>query len=105
MSSAFSRAQQRHAAAGDDAFFQRGLRGRLGVFEQRLALLHFGFGRGADVDLRHAAGQLGQPLLQLLAVVSLSVFSISRRICSARPSIAVLLAGAADDRRVLVRDR
>ena len=34
-----------------------------------LALLHLGLGRGADLDLGDAAGQLRQPLLQLLAVV------------------------------------
>ena len=31
--------------------------------------LHLDLGGAADLDDRHAAGQLGQPLLQLLAVV------------------------------------
>ena len=64
-----ARADQGHAAAGDDAFFD----GRLGrvhrVFDARLLFLHLGFGRRADLDDGHAADQLGQALLQLLAVV------------------------------------
>src|SRR5207245_11704075 len=39
------------------------------VLGARLLLLHRRLGRGADLDDRHPAGQLGQPLLQLLAVV------------------------------------
>ncbi len=69
MSSAFSAAQQGHAAAGDNAFVQCRLGRGPGVFEQGLALLHFGFGRGTTLDLGHTAGELGQPLLQLLAIV------------------------------------
>ena len=61
--------QQGDAAAGDDAFLDGGAGGVQGVFEQGLAFLHLGLGGGADVDLGDAAGQLGQPLLQLLAVV------------------------------------
>jgi hypothetical protein len=40
-----------------------------GVFDAGLLLLHLGLGGGADLDHRNAAGELGQPLLQLLAVV------------------------------------
>src|SRR5260370_191509 len=39
------------------------------IFHARLLLLHLGLGGGADLDHRHAADQLGKPLLQLLAVV------------------------------------
>jgi hypothetical protein len=39
------------------------------VLDAGLLLLHLGLGRGADVDDGHAAGQLGQALLELLAVV------------------------------------
>ena len=84
--------QQGHAAAGQDAFFDGRAGGVQGVFDAGLLLLHFAFGRGADVDLGHAAGQLGQPLFELLAiVVAGDVFSISRRICSMRPLISALL--------------
>src|SRR5205814_5896075 len=39
------------------------------VFNTSFLFLHFGFGRGANFDDGHAANQLRQPLLQLLAVV------------------------------------
>ena len=62
-------AEQRHATARDDAFFD-GRAGRVqGVFDAGLLLLHFGFGRGADIDDGDAAGELGQAFLQLFAVV------------------------------------
>ena len=38
------------------------------VLDAVLALLDLGLGRGAHLDDRDAAGQLGQPLLQLLPV-------------------------------------
>ena len=60
---------QRHAAAGDDAFFDRRAGGVQRVLDAGLLLLHLGLGRRADLDDRHAAGELRQPLLQLLAVV------------------------------------
>ena len=60
--------QQRDAAARDDALLERRA-GRLqGVLDAVLLLLHLGLGRRTDLDDRDAAGQLGQPLLQLLAV-------------------------------------
>src|SRR5215218_2777603 len=62
-------AQQGHATAGDDALLDGRLGGMHGVLDAGLLLLHFSLGRGADLDHRHAADQLGQPLLQLLAVV------------------------------------
>ena len=40
-----------------------------GVFDAGLLLFHFHFGGGTNVDLGHTAGQLGQALLELLAVV------------------------------------
>src|SRR5579884_2229335 len=40
-----------------------------GVLDARLLLLQLGLGGRADLDDRHATGELGQPLLQLLAVV------------------------------------
>ena len=49
-----------HAAAGDDTFFD-GCAGRMqGVLDAGLLLLHFGLGRGADIDDGHAADELGQ---------------------------------------------
>ena len=47
-STAAMHAEQGHAAAGQDAFFDRRTRGVQGVFDAGLLLLHLGFGRGAD---------------------------------------------------------
>ena len=63
------RPEQRDAAAGDDALFDRGL-GRLHrVLDAVLLLLELDLGGRADLDDRDAAGQLGEALLELLAVV------------------------------------
>src|SRR6202020_1347001 len=59
-------AQQRDAAAGDNAFFDRRAGGVAGVVDAVLLLLNLNLGRAADADNRHAACKLGQPLLQLL---------------------------------------
>ena len=64
-----ARAKQRHAAADDNAFFDRCLRRVEGVLDQLLLLLHVGLGHRADADDRDAASDLGQALLQLLLVV------------------------------------
>src|SRR6266850_228491 len=62
-------AQKRHTAAGNNAFFN-GRAGRVErVLDAGLLFLHFGFGRGADVDDGHPAGQLGQAFLQFFFVV------------------------------------
>src|SRR5690606_40983585 len=63
------RAQDGDAAAGEDALFDRRTAGVEGVFDAGLLLLHLDLGRRADVDLGHAAGELGEALLELLAVV------------------------------------
>src|SRR5215469_283630 len=58
-----------HAAtAGDDAFLDGGPGGRDRVLEAVLLLLELHLGGGADPQHAHAAGQLGDPLLQLLPV-------------------------------------
>src|SRR5271157_4150445 len=62
-------AHQRDAAAGNDAFLHRSAGGVHRVFDAGLLLLHFGFGGRTDLDDGHAADELRQPLLQLLAVV------------------------------------
>ena len=61
--------QQRHAAAGDDAFLDRGAGCVQRVLDAVLLLLHFDLGCAADADHRDAARELGQALLQLLLVV------------------------------------
>src|SRR5205085_5491016 len=63
------RAQQRDAAARNDALFD-GRAGRVQrVLDAGLLLLHLGLGRGADIDDRHAARELRETLLQLFLVV------------------------------------
>ena len=56
------------AATGDDALLDRRAGRRDGVLDAVLALLELDLGGRADADDADAAGQLGQPLLQLLAV-------------------------------------
>ena len=61
------RAQQRDAAARHDALLDRGAGRVERVVDAVLLLLDLDLGRAADADHRDAAGELGQPLLQLLA--------------------------------------
>ena len=77
------------AAAGEDAFFDRGAAGVQGVLDAGLLFLHGDFGGGADVDLGHAAGQLGQAFLEFLAVVIAGgVVDLGLEGCSMRPLMA-----------------
>ena len=62
-------AQQGHAASGHDAFLDRRARGVHGVFHASFLFLELGFRRRAHLDHGHAAHELGEALLQLLAVV------------------------------------
>ena len=72
-----SRVDERDAAAGDDALFD-GRAGRLQrVLDAVLLLLELDLGGRADLDDGHAAGELGQTLLELLRSKSESEFSIS----------------------------
>src|SRR3990172_5662805 len=61
-------ADEGDAAAGDDPFFHGCPRRRESVLHAQLLLLQFNLRGGADLDHGDAAGQLGQPLLELLAV-------------------------------------
>ncbi len=97
------RAQQSDAAARQHAFLDRGAGGIERVVDAILLLFHLDFGRTADADHRNAAGELGEALLQLLAIV------IGGRLGDLRldlgdPAFDVGLgAGAVDDgRRFLV---
>ena len=61
--------QQRHATARHDAFLDRGAGGIERVIDAVLALLDLDFGGAADLDDGNTAGELGKPLLQLLAII------------------------------------
>src|SRR6266403_2067608 len=96
--------QQGDAAARHDAFFDRRTSRMHRVIHAILALLHLDFGRAADADHRDAACELGQTLLQLLAVVVRSGFlDLRLDLRHARLDVG-LLAGAVDDRGVLLVD-
>ena len=76
-----------------------------GVLDAGLGLLHLGLGAAADRDHRHAAGELGQPLLELLAVVvAVAGFDLPLELLDAGLDVG-RLAGAFDDRRVVLVDR
>ena len=60
---------ERDATTGDDALFDGGLRVANGVLDAVLALLELDLGRRARLDDGDAAGELGEALLELLAVV------------------------------------
>src|SRR5438552_4162950 len=93
--------QQCHATTGDDAFFD-GRAGRMeGILDAGLALLHFGFSRGADVDDSHTTGELGQAFLELLAVVvGRGLFDLAADLIHAALDFGAL-AVAFDEGRVL----
>ena len=57
------------AATGDHALLDAGPNRGQGVLDAVLLLLELDLGGRADLDDGHAAGQLGQALLELLAVV------------------------------------
>src|SRR5271166_3017930 len=63
------RTQQRHAAAGNDAFLNRRARGMQSILDTGLLLFHLGLGGRADFDHRDAAGELRQTFLELLAII------------------------------------
>ena len=101
------RAEKGDAAAGDDAVFDGRLRGMHGVFDAGLALLHFGLGGRADLDDRDAADELGQALLELLAVVvgGRLVDLGADLLDPARDRSALLVGRVRDERRVFLVDR
>src|SRR5690606_12390208 len=68
-----------------------------------LGLLHLGFGRGTDADDGHAAGQLGEPLLELLAIVlAVGLFDALAELSDTGLDLVLLSTTADDRRRILV---
>src|SRR4029079_16058459 len=98
------RAQQRDAAARDDAFLDRRFRGMHGILDARLLLFHLGLGGGADLDQRDAADQLGEPSLQFFAVVvGRGVLDLGADLFDATLD-RLFRPGSLDDRRVVLVD-
>src|SRR5439155_20742717 len=97
-------AQQGHAAAGNDALLDGRLGSVHGVLDPGLLLFHLGLGRRAYLDLGHAADQLRQPFLQLLAiVVGSGLVDLSTELPDAAFDVGGL-AGALDDGGVVLVD-
>ncbi len=92
------------ATAGDDALLDRGAGGGDGVLEAVLLLLELHLGGGADPDDAHAAGQLREALLELLAV-PVGVRGLDLGLDLVDAALDVLgVAAAVDDGRVVLGD-
>ena len=97
-------AQQRHATAGHDTLFDGGLRRGHGVLDAVLLLLELDLGGGADLDHGDTAGQLGQALLELLAVVvGVGVLDLGLDLVDPALDVGVV-ARTFDDGRLVLRD-
>ena len=97
-------AQQGHAAAGEDAFFDRRAGGVQGVFDAGLGLLHVGFGAAPTEMIATPPVSLASRSWNFSWSYSLSVSSIWLRSCSIAGLDLVRLAGALDDRGVVLVD-
>src|SRR5699024_7458226 len=92
------------ATTGDDALLHGGLGVAHRVLDAVLALLELDLRGSAGADDRDAAGQLGQPLLQLLPVV-VAVGVLDLRTDLADPAgDLVRVAAALDDRGLVLGD-
>ena len=101
---AVAAAQQGGAATGDDALLDGGTGGRQRVLDAVLLLLELDLGGRADLDDGDAAGQLGQALLELLAVpVGVGVLDLGLDLGDAALDV-VLVAGTLDDGGVVLGD-
>src|SRR6202011_3467732 len=96
--------EQGDAAARNDPLLDRRTGRMHRVINAIPALPHLDLGRAADADHRDAARELGQTLLQLLTVVVRGSFlDLRLDLLNARLDVG-LLAGAADDRSILLVD-
>src|SRR5207249_5216641 len=97
-------AKEGDAAARHDSFFDGSPGGVKRVLDARLLVLHLRLGRGSDLHYGHAAGQLRQPFLQLLLVVVRGGLLDLRPDLLDAPFDVALLAGAVDQRGVVLVD-
>src|SRR2546426_8999119 len=96
--------QECDSTARNDTFVHSSTGRMHRVFDARLLLLHFRLGRRADLDDRHTADQLRQPLLQLLAIVVGSrLFDLNSNLFHA-PFYGRALTTAFDDGGVVLVD-
>src|SRR5215213_9905432 len=97
------RLEQRHAAARHDALLEGRAGGLQRVLDAVLLLLHLRLGGRADRHDGDAAGELGEALLELLAV-EVRVRGLDLRLDLVDAALdAVRVAGAVDDRRGVLR--
>src|SRR5690606_8279479 len=96
--------QQRHAAARHDAFLDSRAGGIQRVVYAVLLLFDLGLSHATNTDDSDAAGEFGQPLLQLLLVVVGSRFLDLRLDLADARRDAWLVAGAVDDCRGILLD-
>jgi len=100
----FTGAQKGDAAARQDAFFDSRTGRVHRVIDAIFALLHLGLGRTTDPDHRDAARELCEALLQLLLIVVRGgLLDLRFDLRDSRFDVG-LLAGAVDDRGVLLLD-
>src|SRR5690606_475936 len=96
--------QERGAAAGDDALLDGRTGGREGVLDAVLLLLELDLGGRADLDDGDAAGELGEALLELLAIpVGVGVLDLALDLGDAALHV-VLGTGALDDGGLVLGD-
>ena len=94
--------QERGPTAGDEALFDGRAGRRERILDAVLLLLELDLGGRADLDHRDATGQLGEPLLELLAVVvGGGLLDLGLDLGHAGLDL-VRRAGAVDDRRVVL---
>src|SRR6185312_3221754 len=99
-----ARLDESDATTGDDALLDGGLRVANGVLDAVLALLELDLGGRADLDDRNTAGQLGQALLQLLAVVvGVALVDLGTDLVDPAGDL-VGVTGALDDGRLVLGD-
>src|SRR5215212_6278396 len=96
--------QEHDATAGNDTLFQGSPGRRERVLNAVLLLLELRLGRGADLDDSHATGELGEPLLELLAVeVRVGGLDLGADLVDAARN-PLGLAGTVDDGGVVLGD-
>src|SRR5205807_9419362 len=96
--------EQRDATTREDTLLDCSLRVTDSVLDAVLALLELHLGGSADLDDRNTAGQLGQALLQLLAVVvAVALLDLVLDLVDATGDL-VGVTGTLDDRRLVLGD-
>src|SRR4029434_7387087 len=98
------RADEGYATARDNALFDAAAGRMKSSLNTRLLFLHLGFGRSTHVDHGDTARQLGEALLELLAVVVGGGFLDLTANLAYATLMVRLLAGTFDDGRVLLVD-